>query len=314
MMADKTAKGVRTHGWRLNCSLPLTMEHIASERASWKTALQQEKPLLLPVAHDALTARILQGAGFKAIQIAGFAIAGTRHGLPDLDLTHFAERHAAVKDIMGATSLPILVDADDGYGDVKNVTHTVRGYMALGIQGLFIEDQQAPKECGHMDNKKVVPVEQMVAKVKAAVAARGKSEFFILARTDAIQPEGLNKAIRRAEKYLAAGADGVYLEGPETIEQLNEIGGTFRGVPLATSILENGGKTPWLPPAQFAEMGFTMLLYPTTMLFRLTCALQQAAEDLRAGRPLDAEKAVNMQEFLQIVEFAEWQKIERQSQ
>src|SRR5437868_15305223 len=106
------------------------MQHIASERINWKMALKKESPLLLPVAHDALTAKIIEQAGFTALQIAGFAVAGARHGVPDVDLTHFAERHAAVKDIMGATSLPILVDADDGYGDVKNVTYTVRGYEA----------------------------------------------------------------------------------------------------------------------------------------------------------------------------------------
>src|SRR5205823_13660810 len=130
-----------------------------------------------------------------------------RQCVPYVDLTHFAERHAAVKDIMGATSLPILVDADDGYGDVKNVTYTVRGYEALGVQAIFIEDQQAPKQCGHMDDKKVVPPEQMVAKVKAAVAAKSNN-FFIVARTDAIQPEGLDSALRRGEQYLKAGADG----------------------------------------------------------------------------------------------------------
>src|SRR5947209_19652142 len=143
------------------------MQHISSERITWKKALKQESPLLLPVAHDALTAKIIEQAGFCAVQVAGFAVEGARHGVPDVDLTHFAERHAAVKDIMGATSLPIMVDCDDGYGDVKNVTHTVRGYMALGIQGLFIEDQVAPKECGHMDNKKVIPADQMTAKVRA---------------------------------------------------------------------------------------------------------------------------------------------------
>ena len=166
------------------------MEHIASERITWKAALKKERPLLMPVAHDGLSAKLIEAAGFTAVQVGGFAVAGARHGLPDVDLTHYAERHAAVKDIMSATSLPILVDADDGYGDVKNVTHTVRGYMALGIQGLFIEDQQAPKECGHMDDKKVVPVEQMVAKVKAAVAARDKKDFFILARTRRAGPRG----------------------------------------------------------------------------------------------------------------------------
>jgi len=287
------------------------MEHVASERISWKPALDKERPLLLPVAHDALAAKILEQAGFTALQVAGFAVAGTRHGLPDIDLTHFGERHEAVKDIMAATSLPIMVDADDGYGDVKNVTHTVRCYEGLGVQALFIEDQKAPKECGHMEDKRVVSVEEMESKVRAAAVAREDKGFFILARTDSIQPEGLKSALRRGQKYLNAGADGIYLEGPESIEQLREIGKAFRGVPLATSILENGGKTPWLAPAELGEMGFTMLLYPTTILFRLTRAIQRAAADLRAGRPLDKSDAVDMQAFLKIVEFDHWQEIEK---
>jgi len=287
------------------------MEHIASERITWHQALKRERPLLMPVAHDGLSARLIAQAGFNALQVGGFAVAGARHGLPDLDLTHYAERHAAVKDIMGTTALPIMVDADDGYGDVKNVTHTVRGYMALGIQGLFIEDQQAPKECGHMDDKKVVPVEQMVAKVKAAVAARDKTPFFILARTDALAPEGVDQAIRRAEKYLKAGADGVYVEGPESEKQLQQIGKAFKGEQLATSVLENGGKTPWLPPEQFGDMGYTMLLYPTTLLFRAARALQRAAEDLRAGKPLDQSESLDMDEFLKVVELKHWHAIEK---
>jgi 2-methylisocitrate lyase-like PEP mutase family enzyme len=287
------------------------MEHIASERVTWKQALKQEKPLLMPVAHDGLSAKLIEMAGFNAVQVGGFAVAGARHGLPDVDLTHFAERHAAVKDIMSATSLPILVDADDGYGDVKNVTHTVRGYMALGIQGVFIEDQQAPKECGHMDDKKVVPVDQMVGKVKAAVAAKDKSDFFILARTDALAPEGVDAAIARAGQYLKAGADGVYLEGPTGEAELKKIGKAFKGEHLATSVLENGGKTPWLSPDQFADMGYTMILYPTTLLFRAARALQRAAQTLRAGEPLDKKESVDMDEFLKIVELEHWQQIEK---
>jgi len=265
----------------------------------------------MPVAHDGLSAKLIERAGFRAVQVGGFAVAGARHGLPDVDLTHYAERHAAVKDIMAATALPIMVDADDGYGDVKNVTHTMRGYLALGIQGLFIEDQQAPKECGHMEGKKVVPIEQMVAKIKAAVAAREKREFFILARTDAIEPEGIDAAIERGEKYLKAGADGVYVEGPTSEEQLKRIGKAFKGEHLATSVLENGGKTPWLTPEEFGDLGYTMILYPTTLLFRATRALQQAAKDLRAGKPLDADDSVSMKEFLQIVELNHWQEIEK---
>jgi len=288
------------------------MQHVASERITWKKALRKESPLLLPVAHDGLTARIIEQSGFAAVQIGGFAVEGSRHGVPDIDLTHFAERYAAVKDIMGATSLPILVDADDGYGDAKNVTYTVREYEGLGVQGLFIEDQQAPKECGHMDNKKVVPLTQMVNKIKAAADARSNGEFFILARTDSINPEGLDSALRRCEAYLKAGADGVYVEGPETLEQLQAIGKAMHGQQLATSVLENGGKTPWLPPKQFGEMGFTMILYPTTLLFSATRAIQRAAADLRSGRELDKERAVDMKTFEKIVDLSHWQKIERE--
>lgn len=286
------------------------MQHVAVERIAWKKALQQESPLLLPVAHDALTAKIIEQAGFWAVQIGGFAVEGARHGVPDIDLTHYAERHAAVKDIMSATSLPIMVDCDDGYGDVKNVTYTVRGYEALGIQAIFLEDQQAPKRCGHMNDKKVVPVEQMTAKLKAAVAARS-DDLFILARTDALAPEGMDQVLRRGEQYLKAGADGFYVEGPETVEQLQVIGRAFKGTPLATSVLENGGKTPWLAPKEFANLGFSMILYPTTILFQAARSIQRAAENLRAGEPLDKNNAVNMKMFEKIVEMRYWEAIEK---
>jgi 2-methylisocitrate lyase-like PEP mutase family enzyme len=287
------------------------MEHVASERITWAKALKKEKPLLMPVAHDGLSAKLIEQAGFTACQVGGFAVAGTRFGLPDVDLTHFYERLAAVRDIVAATALPILVDADDGYGDVKNVTQTVRSYISIGVQGLFIEDQQPPKECGHMDDKKVVPVELMVAKVKAAVAAKEKKDFFILARTDALQPEGVDGAIRRAEQYLKAGADGVYVEGPRSEEELKKVGKAFKGEQLATSVLENGGKTPWLSPEEFGDLGYTMLLYPTTILFRATHAIRKAAEDLRAGMPVDKAQAVDMDEFQEIVELRHWQQIEK---
>jgi len=290
------------------------MEHVASDRISWEKALKKEKPLLMPVAHDGLTAKLIEQAGFTACQVGGYAVSGTRFGLPDLDLTHFYERLVAVRDIVAATALPILVDADDGYGDVKNVTHPVRSYISEGVQGLFIEDQQAPKECGHMDDKKVVPVEQMVAKVKAAVAAAQGREFFILARTDALDPEGVDAAIRRAEKYLKAGADGVYVEGPRSEDELKKVAKALKGEQLATSVLENGGKTPWLPPDEMGDMGYTMLLYPTTILFRAAHAIRAAAQDLRAGKPIDKDQAVDMQEFHKIVELKHWQEVEKRFQ
>jgi 2-methylisocitrate lyase-like PEP mutase family enzyme len=287
------------------------MEHVPSEHITWRKALSRERPLLLPVAHDSLSAKIIERAGFTAYQVGGFALSGARYGVPDIDLTDFGERYEAVKDIVVATGLPVMVDADDGYGDVKNVTNTVRGFEALGAAALFIEDQQAPKECGHMDDKKVVPVEQMVAKVKAAVAARIEKDFFILARTDAIQPEGVESAIERGRKYLKAGADGIYVEGPRSVQELERIGREFKGSELATSILENGGKTPWVSPKDLGKMGYTMILYPTTLLFRATRALELAAADLRRGRPLQKDDSVDMRRFERIVELPYWQKVER---
>jgi 2-methylisocitrate lyase-like PEP mutase family enzyme len=204
-----------------------------------------------------------------------------------------------------------MVDGDDGYGDAKNVTRTVHDYELMGASAIFIEDQLAPKKCGHMNGKRVVPAEAMEGKIRAAVAARSDKEFFILARTDAIEPEGVDKAIARAERYLKAGADGVYLEGPTSYKELEAIGKAFRGTPLATSILERGGKTPWVSPEEMGELGFTMLLYPTTLLFRLTKALQDALADLKAATEITNSNSVDMKEFEKIVDLPYWAEVEK---
>jgi 2-methylisocitrate lyase-like PEP mutase family enzyme len=195
-----------------------------------------------------------------------------------------------------------MIDIDHGYGDVKNVTRTISEYIHLGAAATFMEDQQPRKKCGHRSDKKVVPIHAMEEKIMAAVEARADNELFILARTDAIGPEGLNKAMQRAEHYLKAGADGVDLEGPISLNQSEQIGRMFKVVPLATSVLENGGKTPWLPPQQFAEIGFSMLLYPTTVIFQVAHAIQMALKHLINGEPLPEKRAVNMDEFMNIVD------------
>src|SRR5437764_11653359 len=155
-----------------------------STRASWKTLLGEGQPLLLPAAHDALTARLIARAGFKAYQVGGFAPAGARWAYPDIDLIHFYEENEAIRQIVAASHLPVLVDAGDGFGDVKHVTRTVRGYEELGASAIFIEDQQSPVSCGQMGKKEVVPIKEMVGKLKAALAARKSADTFILARTD----------------------------------------------------------------------------------------------------------------------------------
>src|SRR4051794_24183276 len=163
-----------------------------AKRRTWRELLRAHHPLQLPAAHDALTARLIERAGFPAYQIGGFAIDGARFGVPDIDLTRFAEKCAAVREIMAVSHLPVLVDADDGYGDVKNVSHTIHIYEGMGVAALFIEDQQPPKRCGHMAGKKVVPSEFMEKKIRAAVDARkDPGALFLIARTDAIEPHGL---------------------------------------------------------------------------------------------------------------------------
>lgn len=229
-------------------------------RSTWKELLDEHAPLQLPAAHDALTARLIERTGFAAYQIGGFALAGARHALPDIDLTRFGEQAIGVRDIMAACSLPVLVDSDDGYGDVKNVTYTVQNYEALGVAAIFLEDQVAPKRCGHLAGKRVVPPEVMVQKIKAATTARqNKDSIFIVARTDAREPEGLDSALRRAESYLRAGADGIYVEAPKSEKELEQIGRAFKGAQQMTNMFEGDNETPKLLgslPKNYTSSGF----------------------------------------------------------
>jgi 2-methylisocitrate lyase-like PEP mutase family enzyme len=286
------------------------MGRVNVKRPTWKKLVAREAPLLLPAAHDALTARLIERAGFKAYQVGGFALNGARHGFPDLDLTHYGEERDGVRNIVAASSLPVLVDADDGYGDVKNVTRTVRGYEALGISALFFEDQVAPKRCGHLAGKRVVPAEVMESKVRAAVSARSDPDFFLIARSDAIETDGVDEALRRAERYLKAGADGIFIEGPRSVEEIERIGRTLKGASLVVNMFEGGGRTPWLSPGELHELGFSMILFPTTLIFRVTRALERALDDLKAGRPMPPEEGVDLETYEEIVGLPEWEGIE----
>jgi 2-methylisocitrate lyase-like PEP mutase family enzyme len=279
-------------------------------RKTWRKVLDESAPLLLPVAHDALTARLIELAGYPAYQIGGFALVGSRFAYPDIDLAQFGENSAVMRDTIAASSLPVLVDADDAYGDAKNVMRVVQGYETMGASAIFLEDQQAPKRCGHMLGKKVVPAEVHVGKIRAAVAARHDSDTFIMARTDALAPLGLDEALRRAELYLKAGADGIYIEAVQTAEQLEKVGQRLRGAALATSILEGGGRTPWMDPKDLYALGYTMLLYPSTVIFRVTRAIQKAVADLKAGLPMRSEESVTFREYEDIVGLPQWAALE----
>jgi 2-methylisocitrate lyase-like PEP mutase family enzyme len=285
---------------------------MTTKRKTWSELIRAEGILPLPAAHDALTARLIERAGFKAFQIGGFALEASLFALPDADLTHLGEKSLAVSRILRSTELPCLVDADDGYGDAKNVVHTIETYERLGAAALFLEDQKPPKECGHMAGKAVVPREAMVRKIRAASEARNDKEaLFLLARTDAREPEGLDAALSRAEHYLRAGADGIYVEGPKSEGELRKIGDTFEGVPLATSILERGGVTPWTDVGKMRELGFSMVLYPTSLLFRLTKAVEDGLEALKTNEPCSADNAVDMKHFEKVVDIDRWFTIQK---
>jgi 2-methylisocitrate lyase-like PEP mutase family enzyme len=279
-------------------------------RPTWRSLLDAGEPLVLPAAHDALCARLIARAGFKAYQVGGFALAGTRYGFPDIDLIHYYEENEAIRQIVSASPLPVLVDAGDGFGDVKNVTRTVRGYEELGVSGLFIEDQKTPISCGQMGTKEVVPVKAMVGKIKAALAARKNADTFLLARTDGRSAAGVDEAIRRAKAYRDAGADGVYVEGLRGAAELKRVGKALAGTPLATTLMEGGGQMAWLPADEIFGYGFQMILYPTTVLFQLTRAIERALAGLKAGRPMPAASGVTLDAFEEVVGLPGWQEVE----
>jgi 2-methylisocitrate lyase-like PEP mutase family enzyme len=278
---------------------------------SWRQLLAEHAPLQLPAAHDALTAKLIERGGFRAYQIGGFALTGARHGFPDIDLTRFGEQAAGVRDIMAASHLPVLVDADDGYGDAKNVSYTVMSYEASGVAAIFIEDQISPKRCGHMAGKDVVPTKIMAQRVQAAVAARRSREFFIVARTDALAVEGITGALKRADAYLKAGADAIYVEAPKSVEQLEQIGRAFKGVPQMTNMFEGDNETPWLSPGELYALGFSMMLYPTSLLFRAVRAIERGLADLRQGRAGAKDEAIDLQQWEEIVSVPFWAAIEK---
>ena len=269
-----------------------------------------EKPLVLPGAHDALSALLIKQAGFKGFFIGGFQTAGARYGLPYIGLCQLGEFTAAFRDIIGACDLPVLVDADNGYGDVKNAVHLLHTYERMGVQALFIEDQVSPKRCGHMAGKQVVPTEEMAAKLRAMAANRLNPDTFIVARTDARAIHGMDEALRRAERYVRAGADGVFIE---SMLSEDEIARAVREVDTAhvANMLE-GGITPILKPSVLGQMGYKIALYGITLLLRITKTMQMALADLKSGELRLVGTGTPFEEYTKIVGVERWRRIEEE--
>ena len=274
---------------------------------SFRSLLEADGPLILPGAHDALAARLIQRAGFPGYFIGGFGAVGARYGVPDIGLKSLGDISQVVRDIMNACDLPVLVDADDGYGDVKNVVHTVHTYEKMGVGALFLEDQRWPKRCGHLEGKKVVPVEEHETKIRAAVSEKLNPDTFFIARTDARAVTGLDDAMRRAERYLRAGADAIFIEALKSVEELERVGKAFDLLvanPLA------GGVSPILRPEEYFKLGFKILPYGIDLILRVTRAMQDALEDMRSGQFALMGTGATLQEYLSVVGFDDWTAIE----
>ena len=278
------------------------------KKATFRDILKAEHPVIQFGAFDGLSARLIKQARCSSYFISGFSVVGARFGVPDIGLRAFGDISAAVRDIMQACDLPVLVDADDGYGDVKNVVQTVHTYEQLGAAAILLEDQTWPKRCGHMVGKTVVPMETMAAKVRAATSERMNPDTFIFARTDARAVHGLDDALRRAERYLNSGADGIFIEAPESLAELEKIGRTF-DVPQLANPLE-GGRTPILSPKEFYELGFSVLPYGITLILRAAKAMQMAIEDIQSGKFALWGTGLSFEEFKDAVGMPEWTRID----
>lgn len=238
--------------------------------------LAQDKICCLPGIYDFISLKIAESMGFDALYMTGYGTVASHLGLPDAGLATYSDMLNRVQGFCAATSKPIVCDGDTGYGGLLNVAHTVRGYEKAGAAAIQLEDQEFPKKCGHTPGRRVIPLQDMVAKVRVAAQARSSSEgIVIIARTDARTVHGLDEALRRADAYLQAGADVLFVESPESEEELHKIAQRFKGVPLLVNNVE-GGKTPILPPLQLQQMGFKLSIYPALGFLSAGHALRAA--------------------------------------
>jgi 2,3-dimethylmalate lyase len=267
----------------------------------FKKYLLAKEILMIPVAHDPLCATIIQRAGFKVVGCGGYANSAALLAAPDVELLTLTEMVDAVWRIADAVDLPVFADGDNGHGNTTNVQRTVKQFEKAGAATVMLEDQVSPKRCGHMSSKHVVPLDEFVAKIRAAVDARTDQDLTILARTDAIAVKGLAEAIERAHRCVEAGADWVFLEAPESLEQMREIPRAVSVPNLANMI--PGGKTPILPASELQSMGFAAVIFPNVFTYAYArLATDIARELLRTGTTAPFhDQMIEFEEFNQLV-------------
>jgi 2,3-dimethylmalate lyase len=269
--------------------------------------------VVAPGAYDGLSARLIMQAGFPVVYMTGFGTAASVLGQPDVGLLTMSEmvgRAAAVAAVTG--NVPLIADADTGYGNPINVRRTIREYERAGVAALHIEDQVWPKKCGHMEGKQVIPMDEMAQKVRAAVEARQDPDFVIIARTDANAVYGLEDALRRGKACQEAGADVIFIEAPRSVEELRAIKQALPDIPLLFNWADTA-KTPPLPLDQIRDLGYKLVIFPVSLLFAATHAMLQLLEVFKQGQiPTEyADHMVTFAQFTQQIGLPEIQELER---
>jgi methylisocitrate lyase len=266
--------------------------------------------LIAPGAFDGLSARLVEQASFEAVYLSGGAVARSA-GFPDLGLMSMSEVIERARQVTAAVKLPVIADADTGYGNALSVVRTVREFERAGVAAIHIEDQVTPKRCGHLEGKEVIPLEEMEDKIRAALDARSDPDFIIIARTDARAVNGLDDAITRARAFVKLGADAAFVEAAESEAELERIARELKDVPLVVN-MTRGGKTPLLPASRLEAMGYRVAIYPSDTQRAAMHAIQETLAVLKRDGSTDAmdKKMVSFKERERIAGLEEWEKIQ----
>ncbi len=268
--------------------------------------------LVAPGAYDAISARLIEANGFDAVYVTGAGTVNSRLGIPDNSLGSMTELLETARCIVDAVSIPVFCDIDTGFGNAVNVVRTIRLYERAGVAGVHLEDQVMPKRCGHLEGKEIVPVSEMVGKIRAAVEARTDPDFVIIARTDAAAVEGVEAAVERARAYVEAGADVIFSEALTTEEEFAQFAAADVGAPLLANMTEFG-KTPYLTTKRFEELGFAVVIFPMAAFRSMLKGIDDTLKEIRAtgtqAARLDAMKT--RAELYELVDYPAYDDLER---
>ena len=283
-----------------------------SPRQTLKKLLLRDKLLVAPGCFDGLSARLVEEAGFEAAYLSGGAVARSM-GIPDIGLVTMSEAIERAAQVVSAIKIPIIADADTGYGNAVNLVRTVREFERIGVAAIHIEDQVTPKRCGHLDGKEVVSLPEIEQKIAAALAARSDRDFCIIARTDARAVNGMEDAINRAKAFAKLGVDAIFVEAPQSEEELAEIPRRLPGIPLLVNVFK-GGKTPMLPAERLEKMGYRIAIYPSETQRAGIHAMRNALATLKREGTTESIDAslTTFKERDRVVGLDDWQKIERE--